>query len=65
MKYCYLLFCLLGIISDGLAQKSAAPKPALEPRQPLRTELMLDASNSDVQVQPLPEDSSVVLAGGA
>ncbi|MBT9391742.1 hypothetical protein KLP40_01090 [Hymenobacter sp. NST-14] len=61
MKYCYLLCCLLGVISTGLAQKSAPPKPAVEPRQPLRTELLLESSNSDVQVQPLVEDSSLVL----
>ncbi|MFD2785288.1 hypothetical protein [Hymenobacter rubripertinctus] len=61
MKYCYLLVCLLGFNSGALGQQSGAPEPAIAPRQLLRTELVLESSNSEVQVQPMPEDSSLVL----
>ncbi|NVO32461.1 hypothetical protein [Hymenobacter lapidiphilus] len=61
MKHTLLLFCLL-IVAPGLwAQKSKAPRPPVEPLQERRTELPLEFSNSEVQVQPLAEDSSLVL----
>ena len=61
MKYLYLLFGLFGSISGGFAQKPAGPPPAVVPRQAVRAEFVLDPSTSDVQVQPLTEDSSVVV----
>ncbi|MCA8831441.1 hypothetical protein [Hymenobacter pini] len=61
MKYVYLFFCLLAGSIGGYAQKSTSTKPAIEPRQQYRAELELETYNSDVQVQPLAEDSSVVL----
>ncbi|WP_125921594.1 hypothetical protein [Hymenobacter lapidarius] len=47
------------------AQKRVlAPAPAHAPVQPARTELPLTASESEVHVQPLPLDSTVVLLVG-
>ncbi|SES93467.1 hypothetical protein [Hymenobacter actinosclerus] len=61
MRYTLLLFCLL-LAAPGLrAQKSKDARPPIEPRQELRTELPLQYTSSEVQVQPLAEDSSVVL----
>ncbi|SDX89961.1 hypothetical protein [Hymenobacter psychrophilus] len=61
MRYVLLFFCLLSATPGLLAQKSKAEKPPFEPRQHLRTELPLEYFSSEVQVQPLAEDSSVVL----
>ncbi len=61
MRYFYLLLCLLASATGVLAQKAKGPKPAFAPTQQFRTELLLEPSNSDVQVQPLAEDSSVVV----
>ncbi|QJX45903.1 hypothetical protein HMJ29_02705 [Hymenobacter taeanensis] len=61
MKHAYsallllLLSCLLG---PARAQTPAAP---ITPQQPVRLELPLEAYNSDVHLQPIPEDSSLVL----
>ncbi|OWP63931.1 hypothetical protein CDA63_06880 [Hymenobacter amundsenii] len=61
MRYFYLLLCLLIPAAGVLAQKAKGPKPDLVPTQRFRTELLLETYNSDVQVQPLAEDSSVVV----
>ncbi|MET4106635.1 hypothetical protein [Hymenobacter sp. UYP22] len=61
MKYLYLFFCFLASSVGGYAQKSPATKPPFEPQQTYRAELELATHNSDVQVQPIAEDSSVVL----
>lgn len=61
MKQLYLFLGFLLSISTGWAQKATPPKFPVEPRQPARAELLLEAYSSDVQVQPLPEDSSLVL----
>lgn len=60
MKNVYLFLGLLLTLSTAQAQKSTS-KPDLEPRQPARAELLLEAYTSDVQVQPIAEDSSLVL----
>ncbi|WP_460623176.1 hypothetical protein [Hymenobacter tenuis] len=56
MKKLYFLICLFSGVTVALAQK-----PAVEPRQLLRLELPLETYTSSVQVQPLLEDSSLVL----
>ncbi|GAB2769215.1 hypothetical protein HNQ93_000290 [Hymenobacter luteus] len=62
MKRLYVLLSLFLCVSAGLAQNSKLPpKPPVEPAQPYRLELPLERYTSDVLVQPLPEDSSVVL----
>lgn len=61
MKHVYLFLGLLLSIPTAWAQRAAVVKPALEPRQPARAELLLEKHASDVQVQPLAEDSSVVV----
>lgn len=61
MKYLYLFVCFLASSVGGYAQKSPAAKPPIEPRQTYRAELELETHNSDVQVQPIAEDSSVVV----
>jgi hypothetical protein len=61
MKYVYLFICLLVGSLGAYAQKTTSPRPAIEPRQQYRAELELETYNSDVQVQPLPEDSSLVV----
>ena len=68
MKNRYVVLLLsLGLLAGPLAvyaQKKAVPPPANAPRQPARTELLLDKYNSDVHVQALPADSTVVLLLG-
>jgi hypothetical protein len=62
LRYLLLLLVLLPVRPALLcAQK---PVPANAPVQSARTELALDANNSEVHVQPLAIDSSVVLLGG-
>ena len=61
MKYFYLLLLPAGNLLPDWHRKPQRPNRPLHPRSPCRTELMLETSNSDVQVQPMPEDSSVVL----
>ncbi|MBT2559230.1 hypothetical protein J7E24_15685 [Hymenobacter sp. ISL-91] len=61
MRHTLLLFCLLMSAPGLWAQKSKGPRPPVEPRQERRTELPLEFSSSEVQVQPLAEDSSLVL----
>ena len=63
----FILSLILGLLAGPAAlhaQKKALPPPANAPRQPARTELFLDQYNSDVHVQPLPADSTVVLLLG-
>ena len=63
----FILLLILGLLAGPAAlhaQKKALPPPANAPRQPARTELFLDQYNSDVHVQPLPTDSTVVLLLG-
>ncbi|RSK51411.1 hypothetical protein EI291_03635 [Hymenobacter rigui] len=57
----YLLFCFLVGGAGAYAQKKPPIKPDIEPRQAYRAELELETYSSDVQVQPLAEDSSVVV----
>ena len=68
MKISYFILLLtLGLLARPAAlcaQKKALPPPANAPQQPARTELTLDQYNSDVHVQPLPADSTVVLLLG-
>ena len=64
----FVLLLTVGLLAGPLAahaqRKAPLPPPANAPRQPARTELLLDQSNSDVHVQPLPADSTVVLLLG-
>jgi hypothetical protein len=66
MKLCYLPLLLLPLGWPALAgaQKQPQPEPANAPVQSARTELPLQTSNSEVHVQPLAADSSVVLLLG-
>lgn len=62
MRHLYLLIGLLFHLSGAVAQSSKLPpKPPVEPSQPYRLELPLETYSSDVLVQPIAEDSSVVL----
>ncbi|MBX0290904.1 hypothetical protein K3G63_10665 [Hymenobacter sp. HSC-4F20] len=62
MRHLYLLVGLLLHLSGAVAQSSKLPpKPPIQPSQPYRLELPLESYSSDVLVQPLQEDSSVVL----
>ena len=66
-RYLVLLFFLLSLAVSpaGLAQKRPAlPPPANAPVQTARTELRLEQSSSEVHVQALPADSTVVLLLG-
>ncbi|WP_210520481.1 hypothetical protein [Hymenobacter terricola] len=69
LRYFFLLLSL-GVpgLSPALhAQKHATPSPpppANAPRQTARTELLLEQSDSEVHVQALPADSTVVLLLG-
>ncbi|TGD79049.1 hypothetical protein [Hymenobacter wooponensis] len=61
MKHAYsalVLLLLSWLLGPARAQ---TPPTAPTPKQPFRLELPLEAYNSDVHVQPLPEDSSLVL----
>ncbi|MGY3088974.1 hypothetical protein ACVWYF_002014 [Hymenobacter sp. UYAg731] len=69
MKLRYLLLLIsLATLADpapALAQpKSPPPPPANAPRQPARTELPLERHESEVHVQPLATDSTVVVLLG-
>lgn len=68
MKLRYSLLLLCGVLAAALpahAQRRALPPPpANAPAQPARTELLLERSNSEVHVQPLAADSTVVLLVG-
>lgn len=69
MKLRYSLLLLLGGVLAAAppvrAQRRALPPPpANAPAQPARTELPLERSNSEVHVQPLAADSTVVLLVG-
>ncbi|RPD50190.1 hypothetical protein DNI29_05180 [Hymenobacter sediminis] len=62
MRYLYPLISLLLCLTAAQAQNAKQPpKPPVEPAQPYRLELPLEPYTSDVLVQPMPEDSSVVL----
>ena len=53
---------LLGLLPLGLwAQRTPPPPPADAPIQIARTELILDPSTDEVQVQAVPSDTAVVL----
>ncbi len=69
MRYFSILLLLLLVLggSTGVhAQRRAPalPPPADAPQQTARTELPLEQSSSEVHVQPLPADSTVVLLVG-
>ncbi|MFC7667782.1 hypothetical protein ACFQT0_10580 [Hymenobacter humi] len=67
LRYFSLLlsFCVLAHSPALRAQRRApAPPPPNAPAQTARTELPLTATNSEIHVQPLPADSSVVLLVG-
>ena len=65
IRYFLLLLLLTGAAGSSVrAQHPALPPPADAPTQPARTELILDESNSEVHVQPLAADSSLVLLLG-
>ena len=70
LSYLFLLawaMLLASVPGTGRAQKrNIAPPapPANAPRQPARTELFLEPSDSEVYVQALPADSTVVLLLG-
>ncbi|OGX86684.1 hypothetical protein [Hymenobacter glacialis] len=69
MKLCYFsLLLTFGVLAGAPAlqaqKRVLAPAPAHAPVQPARTELPLTASESEVHVQPLPFDSTVVLLVG-
>ncbi|GAC1592421.1 MAG: hypothetical protein NVS3B25_12890 [Hymenobacter sp.] len=66
LRYCLLLLGLGGLagMPPLRAQRATAPTPADAPRQPARTELALEPATSEVHVQPLPADSTVVLLLG-
>jgi hypothetical protein len=60
MKHFFAFWCCL--LPLGLwAQRTPPPPPADAPVQAARTELLLDPSTDEVQVQPLPADTAVVL----
>jgi hypothetical protein len=60
MKHFFAFWCCLLPLSL-CAQRSPAPPPADAPRQLARTELLLDPSTDEVQVQAMPTDTAVVL----
>ncbi|GAA3993423.1 hypothetical protein [Hymenobacter antarcticus] len=66
IRYVVLLLTLGLLVAPSAlrAQKKAVPPPANAPRQPARTELLLDQYNSEVHVLPLPADSTVVVLVG-
>ncbi|UPL48242.1 hypothetical protein [Hymenobacter sublimis] len=55
------LYLFTGLLFCFFAAAAQAPKPPVVPTQPYRLELPLEAYSSDVLVQPLLEDSSLVL----
>lgn len=60
MKHFFAFWCCL--LPFGLwAQRTPPPPPADAPVQAARTELLLDPTTDEVQVQPLPADTAVVL----
>jgi len=66
IRYFFLLLTLGLLVGPTAlrAQKKAVLPPANAPQQPARTELTLDQFNSEVHVQTLPTDSTVVLLVG-
>ena len=66
IRHMFFLFALGGLASSPAvrAQKHILPPPANAPRQTARTELLLSQSDSEVHVQALPADSTVVLLLG-
>ena len=66
IRYILLSLALGGLAGPPVAhaQKATPPPPANAPRQTARTELLLDHSESEVHVQALPSDSTVVLLVG-
>ena len=69
MKLRYLLLLiLLALLADPATMraqpKAPLPPPANAPHQPARTELPLDRHESEVHVQPLATDSTVVVLLG-
>ncbi|GAB2848963.1 hypothetical protein [Hymenobacter ruber] len=66
MKLCYLLLLSLATLAAPAAVRAQPklPLPANAPRQPARTELPLERHESEVHVQPLAADSTVVLLLG-
>ena len=66
IHYLFFLFAVGGLSSPPAvcAQKPEPPLPANAPRQTARTELLLEQSNSEVHMQALPTDSTVVLLIG-
>ncbi len=67
VRYFFLLISLWALAGRPalLAQKHALPRPpANAPAQTARTELALEQSSSEVHVQALPADSTVVLLVG-
>ena len=66
LRYITLLLALLAASSPApaLAQRPVPPLPPNAPAQPARAELQLEDSNSEVHVQPLSADSTVVLLVG-
>ncbi len=62
MKHLFALGCCLYLLPLGLwAQRVPPPPPPDAPAQLARTELLLDPSTDEVQVQTLPADTAVVL----
>ena len=66
IRYFFLLLALGSLAGPPAAhaQKITPPPPANAPRQTARTELLLDRADSEVHVQALPADSTVVLLVG-
>jgi len=65
MKFCYFSLCwLFAFLPSALAQAPGAALPPDAPVQSARTELPLETSNSEVHVQALAVDSTVVLLVG-
>jgi hypothetical protein len=69
MKLCYsllliFLWSLASAVAGRAQQRAVPPPPANAPAQPARTELPLIPVDSEVHVQALPADSTVVLLIG-
>jgi hypothetical protein len=60
MKHFFAFWCCL-LPLGLLAQRTPPPPPADAPVQAARTELLLDPSTDEVQVQAMPADTAVVL----